>query len=579
MIRSNRWGVGFGAALIAAAGAAHGAVMLQTIARSNTSGPFGPNLGARTFLNGSQFGNTYLNNNNEAMFTGSLSGGSTTGQFLWNGGPNVNLGETTVTASPYGGTMSAFVNNFRTMSGTYFSREGTTTTLKLYVNNGSTQGFARGGGTVAAPDASGTAFTNVFFNSMTTGLYLNGANFAFASTLNGAGTNTATGTNDTEGLFIGDPTVAGSVRLALRRNDTITTNTRVGTFTGQLGVTSSMALNGAGRYALITAGTNGLQGSDITASAATGNDQAIVSNRGGSLELIAQRGQVADPSDGAKFRQFGSAGSGPAIALNSSGKVAFQSTLRDGTAPATSPFHGGVFTDHAGSSVQKIARTADLIPASSGLPQATGVAGGARWGGGFNDVLMNDAGKIVFRATGLNGTGLVLNTNDNAIFTKNTYDSAPQKFVQTGDHADGVSNALAVNYSGFSNLAMNAYGQVVFTANLSGADVKNGTTDDPVATNSALFASDASGAICLVLRRGFDINGGTSGSLINSYFYNTSSGNDGRAVGFNDRGQLLVGVNFYDGTNGLYLFSIPAPSTLPVLALAGLIAGRRRRSN
>jgi hypothetical protein len=103
--------------------------------------------------------------------------------------------------------------------------------------------------------------------------------------------------------------------------------------------------------------------------------------------------------------------------------------------------------------------------------------------------------------------------------------------------------------------------------------------DDPVSTNSGLFASDASGAICLVLRRGFDINGGTSGSLINSYSYNTSSGNDGRAVGFNDRGQLLVAVSFYDGTNGLYLFSIPAPSTLPVLALAGLFAGRRRRSN
>lgn len=576
----TKWGVGVASALLAAAGAAHGAVGLTPIALGNTSGIYGPGTAPGEFFAvGTSFQGFCINSNGQVIFTnGTISPTTDGGQFVWSAQTyNVIKARSGVTSSPYGGTFTnSFVGNIINDAGLWVHREGTGATAKLYVNNGGTYaGIARGGGTFAAFDAAGGSFADVFFASPSNGHFLNGSNYAFGSTLSGAGTTTAAGVNNTEGLWIGDPTAAGGMKLVLRRNDSLTTNTRVGAFAGQLSVQNNMALNGSGKYALVTASSNGLQGSDITASSTTGNDQALLSNRSGSLAMIAQRGQVADASDGAKYRVIGGAGSGPIVALNNSGKIAFQTTLREGSITAGVTNHSALFTDHDGSSLWMVARTGRLIPTYSGLPQATGVAGGAAWGTGFNDVLMNDAGKIVFRVTGMTGTGVTLNTNDSAIFTKNTYDPAPRVLAQANNHADGISTLLDVRYQGFSSLAMNAYGQVVFTASFTGADVIPGTGG----TNNALYATDSAGNICLVLRRGFDINGGTTGSIINSYNYVSSSNNDGRQATFNDKGQLVVAVAFTDGTNGLYAFSIPSASSLPALALGGLFAARRRRNH
>lgn len=565
--------------MMAAAGAAHGSATVTPIALQNTSGIYGPNTDpGEVFANASSFTSTSMNHNNQVMFTNlAISATGQGGHWLWNAGaPNMIRARSGVTASPFGGTFTASFNgNLINDAGMHVHREGTTTTAKLYANNAGTYiGIARGGGTMAAADASGAAFSNVFYNSITNSHFLNGSNYAFASSINGAGTNTVAGTNDTEGLWIGDPTVSGGMKLALRRNDIISTNTRVGTFTGQLGVQSNMALNSAGRFILTTASTGGLQGSDIVAGAAAGNDQALLTNRSGSLEVLAQRGQIADPSDGARFRIIGGGGSGNNVALNSSGRVAFYSTLRDGSIPTATTNISGVFTDHNSAGLQVIARSQQLIPASSGMPLATGTTGGAAWGTIFADLQMNNAGKIAFRNSSITGTGITLNTNDSGIFTKAPTDISPMLLAQANDHAAGVLATLDVRYQSFGSLAMNGLGAVAFTANFVGTDVVPGTGG----TNTGLYAQNPDGDLCLVLRRGFDVNLGTSGPIVNTFSFNSSSGSDGRFLGFNDKFQMLVNVSFTDGTSGVYMFSIPAPGAMALLPIAGALAARRRRA-
>lgn len=134
-----------------------------------------------------------------------------------------------------------------------------------------------------------------------------------------------------------------------------------------------------------------------------------------------------------------------------------------------------------------------------------------------------------------------------------------------------------MNYSvlSFGGPVLNGAGQTAFTATLTGADVDN--TND-----RGLWATDLDGLVTLVIREGdlFDVDDDpinedyrTVASIIN---YDGIGNEGGRASSFNDAGQLAFSATFTDGSSGVFVATIPEPTSLALLSLTGLAMGRRR---
>lgn len=134
-----------------------------------------------------------------------------------------------------------------------------------------------------------------------------------------------------------------------------------------------------------------------------------------------------------------------------------------------------------------------------------------------------------------------------------------------------------MNYSvlSFGGPVLNGAGQTAFTATLTGADVDN--TND-----RGLWATDLDGLVTLVIREGdlFDVDDDpinedyrTVASIIN---YVGIGNEGGRASSFNDAGQLAFSATFTDGSSGVFVATIPEPTSLALLSLTGLAMRRRR---
>ena len=149
----------------------------------------------------------------------------------------------------------------------------------------------------------------------------------------------------------------------------------------------------------------------IPTGTSTGTDQALISTRSGSPQIIARRGSSAPTGvSGEAFKTIGAASiaavaTGGATSFNDAGNVVFASSLRNSTGADTVM---GLFSD-VGGSMSTIARGGNSLPASTGIANAT-------WGTGFSSVMINHSGKIAFVATGLGGTGVTTSSNA-GIFT------------------------------------------------------------------------------------------------------------------------------------------------------------------
>lgn len=545
------------AGLIACAGSlAHSAVTYRAVALSGTSGPLGPGMGSQVYSDLSN-ASAGINNAGAVIFR-SATTDTTSSAGVWVNTSGTNgviafAGQNAPDGVAYSnaGFNAPNINN----AGHTAWRQATNA---MFGHSGGSDGMIARTTTVA-PGTGGA--TTASFSFPAPLLSQDGrAAYIGSLTLNTGNppvTFTAPNANN-GGLWIGTP---GAMNLALRQNDAVTAlagdgSIRVGSFTS-----SGLTVSNGGRFASL----NALQGS-VTTGAATGNDQAILSNRTGSLEIIARRGdQVPGAAPGTFYRALGTS-----MGMNNAGRVVFSSTLRDGA--GTTITNGSLITDNGGP-LGLVAQGGLPLPAITNANGNEFV--GVNWGSSFSDPVISGNNIVAFKTGGLTGTGITPQ-NSSAIFTLN--DSGTfTKMMRTDDVAPvGLADdGTLIRYGGLQGgLSVNTRGQVAFSSLLSGFGV-NGL----IGNNLALFATDLSGQVQLIVRRGtdFEVAPGDVRLVTSIGGLNTSGGQDGRAVSLNNYSEIVFSLGFADGSSGVFTATVPAPAGVAALGLAGLFAARRRR--
>jgi hypothetical protein len=320
------------------------------------------------------------------------------------------------------------------------------------------------------------------------------------------------------------------------------------------------ALNKFGQTAFLGA----LTGSGVDAT----NNFGLWSEGSGSLTLVARQGsQAPGMPDGAVFGGGFSLG-GPAF--NNAGQTAFASFVTGGGVDSTNS--GGIWLGASGS-LALVARSGSPAPGTpTGVNFAT-ISG--------HVPALNDAGQLAFKAA-LTGAG-VNSTNNFGLWS-----GAPgslELIARTGDHAPGTEDGVV--FRSFTNVVdntgpgwmLNAAGQTAFNAQLIGSD--------GVSAGSGIWATDRSGVLQLVARRGDllevapgDFRTITGVTFVVDRFANPTGNSDGEPSAFNNLGQLAFLAGFTDGTSGIFVsnrVAVPEPNTLLLLCFGSLAALCRRR--
>ncbi len=293
-----------------------------------------------------------------------------------------------------------------------------------------------------------------------------------------------------------------------------------------------------------------------------GNDHAVFgpsSGPGSPLEVLAREGEPAPGvADGAEYFVFYT------TTLNRSGQVAFKARLQTGAGSAVSADN-----DEALFGPSSASGSAGLgLVAREGAP-APGVTDGAEFES-FSNPGINGAGDLAFRASLRSGTGrTVTETKDEAIFGPSAGPGSPWGLVaREGAPAPGAADGAefgGVAGPAFGDLVLNGAGDVAFLASL-----RTGETSDPGAVDDtndeALFAFFGS-ELRMIVREGDPFEVERPGGLVGSrtiaeidfnaiLFGETSGGDEGQPRSFNDDGLLVFGLEFTDGTEGIFTASL-----------------------
>ena len=420
MISKNRIvGPAVLAAVAGLSASASAQLVYNPVALTGTDGVYGPGLGTGVTFNGGSFNATpVINNLGQVAFRANASStGSPEGMWISGGGVNTNValaggprpgGGTYPTAS---GTINQMAVND---SGEWFMRIGSAT--GVVSTTGGVPARLANTGDVAPGTGSATFATSAVANGNP--YYNNAGQVAFVGNLTtgtGSPTVTITAPNaNAQGLWIG--TAASGVNLVLRQNDTnplfdagqTTNESRLGSFQ-----TASMAFNNNGSYVL----SANLQGANIITSTSTAgqNNGVILSNRSGSLAVVARAGAVAPDSTGAPspyfFRGTTSSGlSSGVIGFNNNGHVAWVGGLRD--SGTTSIATQALFTDNGGT-LRLVGRGGTAMPTIYNRDGSVNTSlAGVNWAG-FGSPVLSANDTLAFQASG-NSVASVLLTMDTA---------------------------------------------------------------------------------------------------------------------------------------------------------------------
>ncbi|MEM6331435.1 MAG: choice-of-anchor tandem repeat NxxGxxAF-containing protein, partial [Planctomycetota bacterium] len=233
--------------------------------------------------------------------------------------------------------------------------------------------------------------------------------------------------------------------------------------------------------------------------------------------------------------------------MNGSGQAAFFAFLAGAGVDSTN--NRGIFSDAAGS------------PGIPGLvvragEAAPGAAPGVNYIG-FDSPVLNGAGQTAFRAF-LTGPG-VDNSNNTGIFSEATGSlGAPGLIAREGDAAPDTP--AGVNFNGFAPPAINAAGQTVFRAFLTGAGVDS--TND-----SAIFseAAGSTGTPGLVAREGDAVPGTAPGINFSSFSDPVINGSGQTAFLAGLIGSSVTSLN----NSGIFSEAAGSPGAPGLVARAG----------
>lgn len=294
--------------------------------------------------------------------------------------------------------------------------------------------------------------------------------------------------------------------------------------------------------------------------------------------------------------------------INNGGRVAFNATLTDEL--GTESF--GLFS----ASIRN-----DMIAHAKSGNQAPGLTAGVAMTG-FSDAVLNNNNQVAFYS-GLEGSG-VTSSNNLALFGPG--DSGLTFIAREGDQVLSQPNGVLYDFDMSLPLILNDQSGLALYTRLRGTTVTS-------STNTAIVSTGSGTELSVVARTGdqvpgladgtvfIDISGGTlemnntgqvafragwkmSQTISYGLFATSPSGElvlvaspgqsidvnndplitDERIIsavnsdfGFNDLGQIAFNVQFTDGSLGVFVRTIPTPSTLPLVACIGF-ALRRRRS-
>lgn len=311
---------------------------------------------------------------------------------------------------------------------------------------------------------------------------------------------------------------------------------------------SPPVLNGAGQTAFRSVVTG--PGVDET------SNEGIWSEASGSLSLVAREKDAAPGTGlGVVFAFFAS---GPTI--NDAGKVAFLGNLTSFTGGAvTSESSRGIWSKDAAGPLGLVVRTGDA--AAGAGPGVVHLS--------LSSPVLNGAGQLAFSGF-LDGFG-VDTTNNFGLWSEGG--GSLEMVARKGNPAPGTE--LDVVFGNLGSFALNGPGQIAFHGFLTGPGL-DGTN------NQGIWATDPDGVVTLIARFGdlFDVN---NDPLIDDFktisalsLFNISGEETGRPSSFNNIGQLTFRLGFTDGSEGIFVATIPEPATLVVFVVgAGLILGKR----
>jgi cysteine-rich repeat protein len=207
------------------------------------------------------------------------------------------------------------------------------------------------------------------------------------------------------------------------------------------------------------------------------NDALLYRGPSGALIVAAREGGAA-PGTAGVFDAF-LPGSPAGPGLNGAGDVAFDALLKVGIGGVAAENRAGVWKT-AGGVRQLVARAGNAAP---------GTPAGVVFGG-FQDVVLDDAGDVAFVAT-LTGPG-VSPANDRGIWSDR---GALEMLARTGSPARGAPGLIFGAFSGGPSL--NAVGQLLVPAVL-----QIGPGGVTAATDTGLWLSDTVGTLQLLVREG-----------------------------------------------------------------------------
>ena len=222
--------------------------------------------------------------------------------------------------------------------------------------------------------------------------------------------------------------------------------------------------------------------------------------------------------------------------------------------------------------------TASLVAQSGLLLPELGDGVTLAWAGTPS---INTSSQVVFTGL-LDGPGID-ETNQKAFFMA---DQGELKLLfRSGDRAPGTADGVVFGLmendtvnSIFRGPLLNDLGQLAFISRLAGPGISRDN-------NVGIFAVKPDGEVILLARTGntLDVNDDPLIEDIRTIAPLTlglpaySNGEDGRLTWFNNKGQLLFRAGFTDGSSGLFVATIPEPTSVLLVGIGLSFIFRRSR--